>query len=143
MFPAQDGARLSFVVRELQGKVKREVYRMVPNKRSATATGRQSHEMQKVIMEVPAGYMVYFPRGHVIRVRDKKTLAYYGLDRKPRIINMEGLADPNSPLGRMMSAQDDAARHGAMVDMERMVIQMATAKTGPILLNEQVIEKGE
>jgi hypothetical protein len=43
----------------------------------------------------------------------------------------------------MMSAQDDAARHGAMVDMERMVIQMATAKTGPILLNEQVIEKGE
>lgn len=138
MYAIQIGARLEFVVRELKGTVKREVVRMKRQKSGE----KTHHEMKKEFVEQPAGYMVYFPRGHAIRVPTKELLAFYGLDRKPRIINLEGLSDPNSPLGRMMLAQDNDARAGAMIDLERQVIQLATAKTGPRLTPEQVTGEG-
>jgi hypothetical protein len=134
------GARLAYVVRELQGTVKREKCRLVLS-RKGNAKQRDQYEWKKEMVEEPAGYMVYFPRGHVVRIPNRQLLEHYQLHRKPRIINLEGLSDPNSPLGRVMMAQDADARAGAMIDMETMVIQMACAKTGPQLMPEQVAEK--
>jgi hypothetical protein len=87
---------------------------------------------------VPAGYIVYFPRGHVLRIRDERQLEHYGLHRKPKLIDMAGLANPESPLGKMMMAQDDATRAGAYVELEQAVMHMAIAKSGPIIMPEQV-----
>jgi hypothetical protein len=134
------GARLAYVVRELQGMVKREKCRIVLAKKGSGKM-RDQYEWKKELVEEPAGYMVYFPRGHVVRIPTRQLLEHYNLHMKPRIINLEGLTDPNSPLGRVMMAQDNDARAGAMIDMETMVIQMACAKTGPQLMPEQVIER--
>lgn len=35
------------------------------------------------------GYMVYFPRGHSIRIRDRETLRRLGFDRQPGFVDME------------------------------------------------------
>lgn len=134
------GARLSYVVRELQGTVKREKVRLVLAKKGG-GKSRDQFEWKREMTDEPAGYMVYFPRGHVMRVPTKQILEHYNLHMKPRIINLEGLTDPNSPLGRVMLAQDNDARAGAMIDMETMVIQMACAKTGPQLMPEQIIDR--
>lgn len=120
------GARLSHVVVALKGTLKRAV----------TVWTKKEGLVQKVI-DVPAGFLVYFPRGHVLRV-DEEHLKHYGLDKKPRISNLSGLHDPESPLGKIMMAQDDAARAGAYQDLEQMVMQMAIAKSGPVIMPEQV-----
>lgn len=132
MFTAHmNGARLAYVVREIPGKVKRQTH----------SIGKKGEGIRVVDKEEPGGFMVYFPRGHALRIPDRKTLAHYGLDKKPMVINAQDvLADPNSPLGRIMMAQNEEARAGAMLDMERMVMQMATAKTGPIIMPEQIKE---
>lgn len=134
------GARLAYVVRELQGTVKREKCRIILSRKGSGKT-RDQYEWKREMVEEPAGYMVYFPRGHVVRIPNRQLLEHYNLHMRPRIINLEGLTDPNSPLGRVMLAQDNDARAGAMIDMETMVIQMACAKTGPQLMPEQVIER--
>lgn len=141
MFTANTvGARLAYVVREIPGTVKREVFEMVETKKAQYGK-KATHEMKKVLKDVPAGYMVYFPRGHAMRIPNKKTLEFYGLDKPARIINAENiLADPNSPLARMMTEQTEQGRMGAKLDVERMTIQMAVSKTGPIVQLEQVQE---
>ncbi len=135
----QAGARLAFVAVPLKGDVMREKVTMVPREVGKDKHGnpRVMHEMKRVMKKEPAGFMVYFPRGHAIRVRSMEDLKKYGLDQKPNIINLEGLHDSNSPLGRLMTEQDQAARHGAFVDMQRQVIGLATKKSGSVLLPEQ------
>ena len=125
-----NGARLAYVVVDLHqtvGTVKREV-----------TTWTKKDGLKRKMVEEPAGYLVYFPRGHVIRCKDKEELRRYGLDRQPPIINLQGLNDPNSPIGRMLLAQDEGTRKGAMDTMEKQVIMLATAKTGPVLMPEQL-----
>jgi hypothetical protein len=123
----QGAARLSYVVAQLPGTVEREV----------TVFTRKDGLTKKIVKQ-PAGYMVYFPRGHVIRLKDKDALRHYGLDRPPIIINLEGLNDPRSPIGKMLMAQDEETRKGARLSLEKAVMQLATAKTGPVLMPEQV-----
>jgi hypothetical protein len=94
--------------------------------------------LKQRLVDQPAGFMVYFPRGHCLRLKDKESLRKYGLDRQPTIINLDGLNDPNSILGKLVTAQDEASRHDAYADMEKYVIQLATAKTGSVVLPEQV-----
>lgn len=124
------GARLAYVVVDLAqtvGTVKREV---------VSWTKKDGLKRKKV--EEPAGFLVYFPRGHVIRLKDKEALRHYGLDGQPPIVNLQGLNDPNSPIGRLLLSQDEGTRRGAMESMEKMVIRLATAKTGPVLMPEQL-----
>lgn len=124
-----NGARLSYVVRKLEGDVTRQVCGIPKKGEGIVHTDRTQS----------AGYMVYFPRGHALRIPTMNALKHYGLDRKARIINVTDiLADPNSPLGRLISAQTDEERAQGMQDMENLVIRMATAKTGPLVLAEQV-----
>ena len=125
-----NGARLAYVVVDLSetvGSVKREV-----------VTWTRKDGLKKKMVEEPAGYLVYFPRGHVIRLRDKEALRQYGLDGRPPIVNLQGLNDPNSPIGRMLLGQEENARRGAMETLEKQVIRLATAKTGPVLMPEQI-----
>jgi hypothetical protein len=126
------GARLAYVVIHLKGVVKRDQTRYEAGK-----------GLQTVSIEEDAGYMVYFPRGHVLRFKDKESMEHYGLrEGEAPIINMQGLQDPNSPIGRMLSAQDDATRKGAWRSMEDQVIRLATAKTGSVIMPEQVGKGG-
>jgi hypothetical protein len=128
--PGMNGARLAYVVVDLSetvGTVKREV---------TTWTKRDG--LKKKMIEQPAGYLVYFPRGHVIRIPDKETLRHYNLDGRPPIVNLQGLNDPNTPIGRMLLGQEEEARRGAMDTLEKQVIRLATAKTGPVLMPEQL-----
>jgi len=60
------------------------------------------------------------------------------LNKKPRMINMQGLHDPESPLGKMLAAQDDAARADAYNDLEQAVMHLAIAKSGPVIMPEMV-----
>lgn len=122
------GARLSYVVVAQEGTVRRNVHKWKKGGLGLSVTD----------VEEPAGFLVYFPRGHVIRIRDRKELAHYRLDREPQIVNMQGLNDRNSPLGKLMFSQDEAMRRQAMVDLEAQVIQLAQAKSGKIELTRDV-----
>ena len=128
--PNMTGTRLSYVVVKLEGTLMRDV--IVPTYKNKMLT------LKRVKKAVPAGYLVYFPKGHVLRIEDSEHLEHYGLDRKPRFINLKGLHNPDSPLGKMMSAQDDAARKGAYQELEQAVMQLAIAKSGPVIMPEQV-----
>jgi hypothetical protein len=128
--PGTQGARLAYVVVDLKdtvGSVKRQV-----------TTWTKKDGLKTKMVEEPAGYLVYFPRGHVIRLKDKDELRRYGLDGQPPVVNLQGLNDPNSPIGRMLLSQDEGTRRGAMETMEKQVIRLATAKTGPVLMPEQL-----
>jgi hypothetical protein len=133
--PGTQGARLAYVVVDLNetiGTVKREV-----------TTWTKSGGLKRKMVEEPAGYMVYFPRGHGVRLRNKEELRQYKVDGPAPIINLQGLNDPNSPIGRMLMSQDENTRRGAMESMEKAVIRLATAKTGPVLMPEQLEPEAE
>lgn len=120
------GARLAFVAVELEGTVERPVHKWVKGKGIVPKNVPQ-----------PAGYLVYFPMGHVIRLT-REQLVHYGLDGEPRIINMQGLHDPRSPIGKLMSSQDEEVRRGAYADLKQQVIRAATVKAGPVMMPEQL-----
>lgn len=118
------GTRLAYVVVQQEGEVER-LY---------TIWDRKQKKYTREMREEPAGYLVYFPRGHVIRVKDLRTLRHYHLDKDAPIINMDGLADPNTPLGRLMLAQDTDARIRAMDDLKQMVVKMTESVAGRVTL---------
>lgn len=122
-----NGTRLEFVVVELEGTVKRKKFRLIPSKQLKRDGSPARHDRKEVEEEQPAGYMVYFPRGHCIRLRDKKDLERYRLNREASIISLEGLYDPNSPIGRLIASQDDKARGKAFQSLEQKVINAVTA----------------
>lgn len=119
----QGGSRLAYVVVALQNDVQRYQTRWDKEK-----------GLQQVLVSEPGGYMVYFPRGHALRIADKERLRFFHLDRPARLINLAGLNDPNSVIGRLLSQQDDKGRINSFRDLEKAVIQLATAKTGKNLL---------
>lgn len=131
------GSRLEFVVVPLDGEVVRYHTRFEGKKKNG-ATGRG---LYKERVSEPAGFMVYFPRGHALRFRDMAELKRYRLNREPKFINLQGLNDPNSPIGKVLAAQDDKARAGAMKDLQQFVIDLATAKTGKELLTIEETEQ--
>lgn len=135
-----NGSRLAYVVVPLKGNVVRDQIELVekPAGRYKDGTVRNTFSMKRVPKEEPAGFMVYFPRGHALRFKSMDQLKQYNLDKKPHIINLEGLNDPNSPIGRLLAEQDENSRRGAFQTLEQSVIKLATAKTGHILMPEQV-----
>jgi hypothetical protein len=128
---ARNGARLAYVVVPVKGAVSREIISIETKAQNKDGKATMVDFKRKKV-DQPAGYIVYFPRGHAIRLRSQDELRRYGLDKPAQIISMTGLNDPNSPVGRLMAAQDDEARRQIMVDMQQQVIQLATAKSGPI-----------
>lgn len=139
MAAAMSGTRLAYVVRKLEGTVEREMVEMEKIESGYYPDGRQkySHQMVKKMKTQPAGNLVYFPRGHVLRLTDKQ-LKHHGLDKKPQMINLQGLNDPNSLVGQLLMMQDDESRGLAYQELEKQVIQIATVQAGPIQLPEQL-----
>lgn len=127
---AMSGARLAYVVVEQEGVVRRPVHKMM----------KGGGGIKVVDVEEPAGFLVYFPRGHVLRIKSQKELAQYNLDKAPRIVNLSGLNDPNSAIGRMMMSDDQVIRREGMADLEKYVIRLAEAKTGRITLTRDVAD---
>jgi hypothetical protein len=111
-----NGSRLAYVVVKQEGSIKRE-------KHFWTKDG-----IKKKLVDEDAGYLVYFPRGHSIRVKSKAMLRHYQLHKEPKIIQLEGLNDPNSPLGRMFMSQDPHLRQASYRELEQMVINLAEAR---------------
>jgi hypothetical protein len=111
-----NGSRLAYVVVKQEGEVKRE-------KHFWSKDG-----IKKKLISEDAGYIVYFPRGHAIRIRSMAMLRHYRLHKEPRIIQLEGLNDPNSPLGRMFLSQDPHLRMASYRELEQMVIDLASAR---------------
>jgi hypothetical protein len=111
-----NGSRLAFVVVKQEGAVKRE-------KHYWTKEG-----IKKKLVDEDAGYLVYFPRGHAIRIKSLAMLRHYQLHKEPKIIQLEGLNDPNSPLGKMFLSQDPHLRMASYRELEQMVINLAEAR---------------
>jgi hypothetical protein len=55
-------------------------------------------------------------------------LRHYRLHKEPRIIQLDGLNDPNSPLGKMFLSQDPHLRMASYRELEQMVIDLAQAR---------------
>jgi hypothetical protein len=111
-----NGSRLAYVVVKQEGAVKRE-------KHFWSKDG-----IKKKLVDEDAGYLVYFPRGHAIRVKSLAMLKHYQLHKEPKIIQLEGLNDPNSPLGKMFLSQDPHLRMASYRELEQMVIDLAQAR---------------
>jgi hypothetical protein len=120
-----NGSRLAYVVVKQDGMVKRE-------KHFWTKEG-----IKKKLVDEDAGYLVYFPRGHAIRVKNLVMLRHYRLHKEPRIIQLEGLNDPNSPLGKMFLSQDPQLRMASYHELEQMVIDLASAR-GKIVVKDVI-----
>jgi hypothetical protein len=125
---AMSGTRLAYVVRQLEGTVERQI----------TPFDSKKREIVPKMKKQDAGYIVYFPRGHVLRFKNMNELKKYKLHLRPRMINLQGLEDPNSAIGKLISAQDQGERDLAFEQLEAQVIAMATAKSGRVILPEQV-----
>jgi hypothetical protein len=123
-----NGSRLAYVVVKQEGSVKRE-------KHYWTKDG-----IKKKLIEEDAGYLVYFPRGHAVRIRSLAKLRHYRLHKEPKIIQLEGLNDPNSPLGKMFLSQDPLLRMASYRELEQMVINLAEAR-GKIEVTDFVPEE--
>ena len=104
------GSRLAYVVEKIEGEVERSKAIFVKDK-----------GIKFRMMKEPAGYMVYFPRGHCIRVKSLKMLKHYKLNKEPKIIELQGLQDPNSPLGKMFLSQDPEVRKASYQELQQMV----------------------
>jgi len=152
MAMSRGGARLAYVVIKIEADVEREIVEWVDPKsvKAQNVKGSTREDRRKVrnrsglvrkMIKQPGGYMVYFPRGHAVRFRDEDHLAQYGLDQEPDIINMQGLHSKNSPVGKLLRAQDDKARKGAFESLEKQVIQLATARSGPVIMPEQLTSR--
>jgi hypothetical protein len=110
------GSRLAYVVVKQDGAVKREKHYW------------SKDGIKKKLVDEDAGYLVYFPRGHAIRVKSLAMLRHYQLHKEPRIIQLEGLNDPNSPLGKMFLSQDPHLRQASYRELEQMVINLAESR---------------
>ncbi len=142
----QNGTRLAYVVVKIEEKLTREQYKITRRKCGVNTKGDPiyTHEMAKHDVEEPGGFMVYFPRGHVTRMRTVEDLEHYGLKLgQAPLINLAGLNDPNSALGKLLQAQDQQGRANAWNALEQQVIRLAVAKTGPIIMPEQVARRAE
>lgn len=133
------GSRLAYVVVPIKGTVTRPVVKFeeIPSGKDKNGQPKVQHKMRHELKEQAAGFMVYFPRGHAIRLRGRD-LKKYGLNKPAKIINMQGLNDPNSPIGKLIARQDNESRSQAFQMLEKNVIALATAKSGKILFPEEI-----
>lgn len=121
-------ARLAFVVRKLPGTVEREKVKWVPNR------GGKGGTLVRTKVAVDAGYMVYFPKGHAIRLTESQ-LAHYGLSPNSGVfVSMEGLV----PMDKTVQIENQRIMGAGFEALEAMTIRLATKRTGPVLMPEQL-----
>lgn len=81
----QPQLRPQYQVEPLEGKRKKRIVRIVAKKDEDT--GKIAREFVFDEKEVPAGYMVYFPQGHSIRVSEEE-LVRLGFKEDPDLVDM-------------------------------------------------------
>lgn len=82
-----------FEVEVLEGKVER------------TMTSFEDGVLKTKVVEEEAGYMVYFPQGHSIRVRNYTELKRMGLHTAPGLVDMESGDEMQAPQVRSLKSQ--------------------------------------
>lgn len=122
MQTTMQGARLAYVVKKLEGTVKRTNYKF----------NRRIGKIEPYEVDEEAGFLVFFPQGHYLRIRTREDLVRYKINYKPPVISMNGLLDPNSPVGKLMSAQDEGQRTKAWEDMEADIAAIVRKRSGPM-----------
>lgn len=116
------GARLEYVVVPLEGEVTRKHRKWEPGK------GFYDEDVLE-----PAGFLVFFPKGHNLRLKTLDELEFYGLTNDPRFANMTGLHDPNSAIGKLLTESEPLARQAAYRELEKLTIRLSTAKNKNIM----------
>lgn len=122
------GERLAYVVVPVGKRLTRYHTHMV-----------KGEGLKHVPYSAPGGFMVYFPRGHVLRM-SAKALREYHLTRDAKVVSLDKMFSKRSALYRMLQAQDEPTRaenfQRTFTDLQKLGIRLATAKTGPMLLDE-------
>jgi len=98
-----EGPRLPYVVRKLEGKVKVTKY----------TYDRKLGRISPYEAEEDAGYLVMFPAGHYLRIRNAEDLARYRLNKKPRPMAADGMAlhPSQSPAQSYENMEADVANY--------------------------------
>lgn len=76
----------AYEVEKLPGKVSVERCKL---EMVDAGNGKTRPKISREIVEADAGYMVYFPAGHSIRVASKKRLVEFGFDGDPPTFKRE------------------------------------------------------
>lgn len=85
-----------FEVEVLEGKVDRVM------------TSFEDGQLKTETIEEDAGYMVYFPQGHSIRVRNYTELKRMGLHTAPGLVDMESGEEVQAPQTRSLKSLVDS-----------------------------------
>ena len=132
------GARLAYAVVKLRGTVKRFVYDYDVKK-----GGLVSKEVEQ-----PAGYLVYFPMGHAVRVKDEVELAQIRFNGEPLapdgevFANMDGINSPNSKIGKLMRTQDKDNHTKLQQNFVDDVVKLVRARSGEITVTKEAEHVG-
>lgn len=111
-FNPPQGPRLPYVVRKLEGKVKRVQYRF----------NRRLGKIEPYEVEEDAGYLAMFPNGHYLRIRTKDDLIRFKINQRPKVINSDGLVLPESQV------------QVAFENMEANVAALVRKRSGPMAI---------
>ena len=76
--------RPRYEVHKLEGKVEHEIFKM-----RVDDEGKPSGGFESEIVKEDAGWMVYFPNGASIRVRDEPELKRLGFDKSADLVDMD------------------------------------------------------
>jgi len=89
----QQDIKPAFEVEILEGTIPRQIVKMIEG------------EMITETIEEPRGYMVYFPSGHSIRVRNHKDLVSLGFEKAPNLVDMESGDELTLPTQRSLKSE--------------------------------------
>lgn len=85
----------AFEVEKQEGTVLRTQRRYVLDKELSTPE-KKRYKMVDEQVEEPAGYLVFFPKGHAVHVSEVE-LKRLGFDRNPRLVHMETGEEMEAP----------------------------------------------
>ena len=76
--------RPRYEVHKLEGKVEHEIFKM-----RVDDEGKPSGGFESEVVDEDAGWMVYFPSGSSIRVRNEEELKRLGFDKSADLVDMD------------------------------------------------------
>ena len=123
------GPRLEFVLRKVDGKIKRPIHRYDP----------ETKEIKDDEIEVSGGYILYTCHGDIKHLTDRE-VEFQGLKRPPRIINIEQISaeNPSDPWNIWKNGIEPELRTAAMKRIEENLIAACRSEKG--LVEVETIE---
>ena len=97
----------------------------------------ESHVMKEYTETVPAGYMVYFARGHSIHVRNDAELRRLGLDRSPYLSDPTGEMQDEDVAQQFGQQQQSSLKEQAAAQVRRNSRGKAASKSSDQLANPE------